>query len=498
MNKKRNMKHSKRVRNLVAMCLLCGVVLGVSTYAWFIGMKTVKVNKFDINIATTEGLFLSMNGVDWTYRLDVANAESYLNNTNTFAPNGLIPMSSVGDMDKTSSTMKLYEKGSLTAVTGGYRLLASQVDNHTNQNVGNFYTEGKGYVAFDLFIKNLSGEEYYVDNEPKNEEAIYLTTNSAVTVSENGGVDGTGIENSVRVAFAQVGRVIADTEDPETITGITCADDDKESGTGVTGICRSAQIWEPNDAVHTQNAINWYNESCLSRKEAGNDVNDPTSYNPQTVDGTSTCTALDKGTAYPTYAISNELTVGSNVNVYDGAAYNTYVTANTTDYKTYSEGTKADYKLVDFPYFTDTDRDIAGAARPTFMTLAPNSITKVRVYVYIEGQDIDNYDYASLGKLISINFGFTKERYEEGDVDYEGPSTDITDRIVDYEATGAVTDIQVDGEPTTAITYNATLKQFIVPTTVKTNFTFKDGAESKTATFQENDEGNADDTWVIS
>ena len=66
MRKKQNQKHSKRVRNLVAMCLLCGIVLAVSTYAWFIGMKTVKVNKFDINIATTEGLFLSMNGVDWT------------------------------------------------------------------------------------------------------------------------------------------------------------------------------------------------------------------------------------------------------------------------------------------------------------------------------------------------------------------------------------------------------------------------------------------------
>ena len=497
MRKKQNVKHSKRVRNLVAMCLLCGVVLGVSTYAWFIGMKTVKVNKFDINIATTEGLFLSMNGVDWTYKLDVANAEAYENNTNTFATSGLIPMSSVGDMDTTSSTMKLFEKGSLTAVPGGYRLLASRVDNNVNQNDGNFYTEGKGYVAFDLFIKNLSGEEYYVDNEPKNEEAIYLTTNSAVTVSENGGVDGTGIENSVRVAFAQVGRVIADTEDPETITGITCADDDKESGTGVTGICRSAQIWEPNDDVHTDNAINWYNTSCLSRKALGTDVNDSASYNPQTVPGTSTCTALDNDTAYPTYAISNELTVGSNVNVYDGAAYNTYV-GSTTDYDTYAKAEdKSTYKLVEYPYFTDTDKEVAGADRPTFMTLAPNSITKVRVYVYIEGQDIDNYDYASLGKLISINFGFTKERYEEGDVDYTGPDTDITNRVVDYEATGEVTQIQVDGEDTTAITYNKTLKQFIVSTDVKGDFTFLDDGDPKTATFQENDEGNADDTWTI-
>ena len=60
------------------------------------------------------------------------------------------------------------------------------------------------------------------------------------------------------------------------------------------------------------------------------------------------------------------------------------------------------------------------------MKLAPNSITKVRVYIWIEGQDVDNYDFASLGKKISINFGFTKERYTEDDIDYEGPSTDIT------------------------------------------------------------------------
>ena len=433
------------------------------------------------------------------------NADNYndpdtVGNTTTNSWTGLIPMSSVGKINEESSRLTLYEKGSLTATKGGYRLLASQVNNYTDQVGGDTgeYIEGDGYVAFDLFIKNLSGEEYYVDNEPKNEEAIYLTTNSAVTVSENGGVDGTGIENSVRVAFAQVGRVIADTEDPETITGITCADDDKDSGTGVTGICRSAQIWEPNDDVHTDNAINWYNTSCLSRKALGTDVNDSASYDPQTVPGTSTCEPLDNATAYPTYAISNELTVGSNVNVYDGAAYNTYA-GSTTDYDTYAKAEdKSTYKLVEYPYFTDTDKEVAGADRPTFMTLAPNSITKVRVYVYIEGQDIDNYDYASLGKLISINFGFTKERYEEGDVDYTGPDTDITNRVVDYEATGEVTQIQVDGEDTTAITYNKTLKQFIVSTDVKGDFTFLDDGDPKTATFQENDEGNADDTWVIS
>ena len=45
------------------------------------------------------------------------------------------------------------------------------------------------------------------------------------------------------------------------------------------------------------------------------------------------------------------------------------------------------------------------------MTLAPNSITKVRVYIYLEGQDIDNFDYAQVGIKISVKFGFTKQRF---------------------------------------------------------------------------------------
>ena len=68
------------------------------------------------------------------------------------------------------------------------------------------------------------------------------------------------------------------------------------------------------------------------------------------------------------------------------------------------------------------------------MTLAPNSITKLRVYVYIEGQDIDNYDFASIGKKISVNFGFTKERFEKTDVSYTGPSFNVpapSNNIVD-------------------------------------------------------------------
>ncbi len=421
--KKHNEKHSKKIRKLVAMCSLIAIILAVSTYAWFIGMKRVEVSEFDINIATTEGLFLSMDGIDWKYNLDVNEATQYDNNTNKLDGVELIPLSSVGDMDSTTSRMKLYEKSSLTAVPGGYRLLSAQVNNYTDtEDTTGAYIEGDGYVAFDLFIKNLSGDEYYIDNDPDNEEAIYLNTNSSVKVADVGGVPNTGIENSLRVAFAQIGRVEGDTVDQDTITGITCADD-ADGAAPVTGICRSAQIWEPNDTAHVQNAINWYDKSCLARTAA--DVYSSSSYT-ESDDGTTTCNDIVNGTAYPTYAISRRIDVADGVNIYDGTAFNTYAT-NTIDYATYAAAEdKAPYKLVEYPNFTDTMKKIAGAERPQFMTLAPNSITKVRVYIYLEGQDIDNYDFAQLGAKVSVNFGFTKERYTEEDIDYDGPSTDIT------------------------------------------------------------------------
>ena len=250
--KKRNQKQEKRVKKLILTTGLFAVLLVASTYAWFIGMQSVSVTAFDVKIAAIDGLALSLDGKTFGENV-IINKTNYAtvntsNNQNVWGD--LIPMSSVGVINTTTSKLELYEKGSLTATHGGYRILASQVEQTASK-------EGEGYVAFDLFIKNLSGEEYYATNNPENEEAIYLTTDSAVTVASAGanastgdeaGVGGTGIENSVRVAFAQIARVEATTTDQETITGMNCNSTDSK----ITKICnqRTAQIWEPNDTAH--------------------------------------------------------------------------------------------------------------------------------------------------------------------------------------------------------------------------------------------------------
>lgn len=395
--KKRNSKHEKRIKKLIISSALCAIIFAVATYAWFIGMKTVNLSSFDVSVSAIDSLYLSLDGEKWEDTVNISeatyNPEKYVGNTNSWGGDGLIPMSSVGKIDNTKSRMILYEKGSLTASPGGYRIMASRAKNEGEK-------EANGYVAFDLFIKNMSGKEYYADYNKLNEEAIYLTPQSAVKVSDTGaGAEKTGIENSVRVGFAQIGRVKADA-DADVIRQIAC-----DSTGAVTTICdkRDAQIWEPNDTKHVANAINWYNTSC--KKRTGEDITDAASYS-------GACKTIADGTAYHTYAIGGVIKHSDKVDVYDGEDFNSYTTS--------IAATPGAGKLYAYDYFTDTEKNLVGADRPEFISLAPNSVTKVRVYIWIEGQDVDNYDFASLGKKISVEFGFTKEKLYGSDIGYEG------------------------------------------------------------------------------
>ncbi len=379
------------IKRLVVICSFSAVLLMVATFAWFIGMRTVDVSSFDVQIASTDSLLLSLDGKKWSAVVEISrellDEVSYEGHTNSWGGAGLVPMSSVGEMDTAISRMKLFDKTSLTATPGGYRLIASRIDNSGPK-------EYDGYVVFDLFVKNFSGRQYITENNQLNEEAIYLTVDSKVEAGS--GYGDTGIENSIRVAFTQVGRVSGATTNVSDITGISC----KTEGV-VTGICRTAQIWEPNDTKHNQNALNWYKASCLKRTKE--DLTKKDSYS-------GACNELSDGVAYPTYAVKADISSADKIDIYDGEEYNTYSNKSTLVQK--------------LTNFTDEMKDAEGIEREEFFSLAPNSITKVRIYIYIEGQDIDNYDFAAIGKQVSIQFGFTKERFTEDDIDYQGPDLD--------------------------------------------------------------------------
>jgi hypothetical protein len=390
---------TRRIRSLIIISVMAAIVMSVSTYAWFIGMRTVNVASFDVEIKSTESLMLSLDGAHWASQINISEAlldtVSYSGHTNNWPE--LIPVSTVGEMDDTVSRMMLYEKSSYTASPGGYRIMTSRVKNNEG-------AAGDGYVVFDLFVRNFSGNDYNETEDQTAEEAIYLTTDSEAKVSLTGapaGVALTGIENAVRVAFTQIGRVVGTQMNAGVITGITCAGSVENK---VTGLCRNAQIWEPNDRAHVDAAVSYYNHSCLQRTAVTGAYNETPC---------KTITVAPEN-YYHTYAVNSVIGSADKVDIYDGADYNNFSSA----------------KLTEFDYFTDTEKNLTGTLRPTFMTLAANSVTKVRVYIYIEGQDIDNYNFSEIGRKIAINFGFTKERFVPGDIEYTGPTLDTLAPII--------------------------------------------------------------------
>ena len=129
----KNKKNNRRAKSLILFCAFTAIVLTVSTYAWFIGMRTVNVAAFDVEIQATESLMLSLDGKKWSNTVyiskDTLNDVSYTGHTNSWGGEGLIPMSTVGAMDEAASRMILFEKSSHTATAGGYRLMSSRVNN---------------------------------------------------------------------------------------------------------------------------------------------------------------------------------------------------------------------------------------------------------------------------------------------------------------------------------------------------------------------------------
>lgn len=394
---KRKRRKNRKIAWLFSLTGITAIILIVETYAWFIGTGSVYANEFQIGVSAGENLLLSLDGATWDDTIDISEAaiaakgsgtdgKAYEGNTNHWAgANGLVPISTDGAVNPAVGRLKLYGKSSITATQGGFRLISTQIDNHSESA-----TEKDGYVAFDMFIKNGSGTDYIEDYNELDDEAVYLTKDSSVEAIPSGEKN-YGLANSVRVAFVQVGRVASSTSDASTITSISCAEDVSTN----TPLCENTKttIWEPNDTKHDSNLVSYFSRVCKKKSETTGEGDIKTI----TYDSETPCDEVKDGTATNTYVVNQNITSSDNVDVYDGL--NGFVVGDGS-------------KLTLLDTFTDTEKNGVDSARPAFFKLAANSITKIRVYIYLEGQDVDNYDLATLGETIKIKFGFTKDQLD--------------------------------------------------------------------------------------
>ena len=418
-------KISKRKRRKIFLLLIVVFVTAITlvfeTYAWFIGLSTVSTSNFDVQVSSAGGLEVSLDGEHWKSgndKLTISQTTitstsgsgdyAYVGNTNKWPTSGLVPLSSPGYIDVNVGRLQFYEKTSLSATPGGYRIVANRVDNYTVTN-GNLVPEADEYVAFDLFIRNGTGIQFdkynYMCSRADScaAESVWMMRNPTATVD---GSTNYGAANSLRVGFFLIGGIKSRGANASDITGLiynSSTDDDPNKVNLINyysvpwSKSHFYNIWEPNHNVHTDGAVSYFNNACKKRDSTTGAYL------------STSCTTIATTTAKSTYSIKSVISASDNVDIYDG--HNGYSASIDSDFYDLSENNK---KLVAIPTYTSPNGGTAYNETNQLFALAGNSITKVRVYIWLEGQDIDNYDVISKNSNVRISFGLTKDRYGIG------------------------------------------------------------------------------------
>ena len=359
---KREKKRS--LRAILLILLIIAVILIGSTYAWFISNNTAEVSTLNVKIETVEGLQISSNARDWTSTLTnemLTNAEYVGSSTNYSGainqiPSILKPVSSIGKITDGKQEMFLGNVATSTsdANNGKYILTAIKETDVHGLN-GN-------YIVFDMFL-NL---------EASSSKDLYLQPGSGVTWNEEKAKadtnkayqDDKGLQNATRIAFIVEGNVdTSQTEDAsKAAQNKTYNQADADCG---------KYLWEPNSNTHTTNAIN----KSLDGKDTPKYTAEEQAANP-----------------VPYSGVKTEINKNNDVLLADAKAAN---------YSSF-------FSSVQPEIFTDT----SFTQRKKLMTLKPG-YTKIRVYMWLEGQDMDCYTGAS-GTYLDFDIKLGIDTYQGG------------------------------------------------------------------------------------
>ena len=426
--KKAKNKRKSELRIIFFIILVAAALFIISTYAWFSTQRNVSINNLSGLVEVAEGLEISLNGKTWANELVLGSGEGEFNITDSsddygpypghrnVSPKEMLPVSTLGilkdtrQIDLTMIRGKITNSIQLSDIVAMDETLALAMDpeEHNSENV-----KYPGYFAFDVFLKN-SSKQYDKD------DILQLNYDSSLKISADGN-DTVGLQNTVRVALAKygTGAVTSGTGNDVVRSGVADVMADQTTILQKTGAIESGDdvfisdvtIWEPNSNDHAQYIVDNNNRITWSAADASK-------YN-KTISGGKV--GFDVNTQMPTYALKeSSLAEGTKINdIYfwdttdtsttdgDGAfsehlqIQNTLQTTKTsTEDYTIKEGVQNLFSTTS-PYGAEGDDVIP-------FSIAPNSVIRLRVYVWLEGQDIDCINYASHGGGITLNLGLVK------------------------------------------------------------------------------------------
>ena len=401
---KRTKESKKRINSLILLIAFTAILLIVSTYAWFTTQRDVTVANLKGTVEVAESLEISLDAENWSQKIELGEA---INNGTflkgiaesgnaNYIPRELLPASSDGS---TGATVLPMYAGTLNGNKLSSIIKCDETKTDTNPKLALSATNPyAGYFAFDIFLRNSSRDATGTD-------PLYLNENTSLTVlktsdvygntlgnyignSLNGvgyegqtyvGNDSSGIQNTVRVGFALY----------EATANLTASKSEVRTATvGEGKNINSVSIWEPNFNAHDAQVV---------AKNGANGTKIKTS----TGDISMTTTA-----EFNTFAIKTANSVADIDNVYDWT--NTSLTKQiTVQTKTDDVDDNGKIKVAENASTPGVALKKATTTNDAF-EITKNKISRIRVYVWLEGQDPDCINLASYGGGIELNLGLEK------------------------------------------------------------------------------------------
>lgn len=400
-NKKAKSKRKSELRIIFFIILVAAALFIISTYAWFSTQRNVSITNLNGVVEVAEGLEISLDALRWSNEIVLGDGDgefdiiddAYTGHRN-LVPSELLPVSTLGLVSENMTDIELL-RGRVTNTIELDKIVAVSHDGTIADSENMKFA---GHFAFDIFLKNSSRADKDIDE-------LQLNYDSSVKIMANEeGTDksGTGLQNTVRVAFAKFGGTKDVGGNYTGVSDVNASQETilKETG-AVTGgdsvYITDVAIWEPNASDHVEyivtnnNRITW----------AATDTINPS----QTLaNGKTGFTATTK---IPTYALTSSSIDKEIADIYmwDGSekllqkqiALQTTRTS-ATDYSI-AEGVQ---NLISTSSANLTEAGIEKFSIPA------NTICRLRVYVWLEGQDVDCINYASHGGGVNVNIGLVK------------------------------------------------------------------------------------------
>ena len=352
---RRNEKRRKKFRALILLLFLSIIMFGTATYAWFTANRIVSIEQIDVHVETSDGLQISTNGSTWKSVITQTDIRSNAySGASNFIPDTLDAVSTNGSTTSNSTAgtrlLNMYSSTIGTdSSTGAYTIATTQVNEATDHTK---------FVAFDIFLKVSSQKDVYINS---------ADSYSKVIMKE--GSQDRGLKNAARIAFVPIGEAAA--TDP--VSNITSAFYSTNPA--------AVKIWEPNNDLHSTAVVN----------SVGTEYGF-TGANALTASGGSAVDYWGIKAAIPVANAQNLInTVRGTTTSYTDGSNNTVVYSEqvTTGQVTNSGG-----KYSTAGTLLSTPGTLAASTDYKIFTLNAG-ITKMRVYMWIEGQDIDCENNAS-------------------------------------------------------------------------------------------------------